>query len=266
MVAMLTGLRAGIEGILDTASEDSTEYRIAEFLLKNCYRRKQITIQEAAENCYVSKATVSRFCRQIGYDDFSELNEALLQAYERSDHYKFEEYWKKGSVKDGYFTDLIACIEEARRNIADEQVRHLAELIGRYPRIGILGKLQSNSAATDFQHDLMASHKAATAPVLPSLQREFIENSSDDTLLIIVSCSGTYLRGFMHRDVLKKKNRPYVYLLTNNDPPDPDVYDEIMVIHCKENYASHPLVLKLFLNLTAAEYNRIAVSKKRGKE
>ena len=43
-------------------------------LLQNCYVVNSISIQDVAKNCYVSKSTVSRFCRQIGYRDYQEMN------------------------------------------------------------------------------------------------------------------------------------------------------------------------------------------------
>lgn len=48
--------------------------RLHAVLLQNCYVVNSISIQDVAKNCYVSKSTVSRFCRQIGYRDYQEMN------------------------------------------------------------------------------------------------------------------------------------------------------------------------------------------------
>lgn len=67
MVSLMTHLRNSLEGMLDQSNEDSSDYRIAYYLLQNCYVANNISIQDVADNCYVSKSTVSRFCRRISW-------------------------------------------------------------------------------------------------------------------------------------------------------------------------------------------------------
>ena len=56
---------------LDTASETDTNYFIALFMANNFYRIPDMRISELAEECFVSPATISRFCRALGYENFA---------------------------------------------------------------------------------------------------------------------------------------------------------------------------------------------------
>ena len=58
---------------LDTAQENDTNYNIAWFMANNFYRIANMRISELAAECFVSPATISRFCRALGYENFAHL-------------------------------------------------------------------------------------------------------------------------------------------------------------------------------------------------
>ena len=60
---------------LDTASETDTNYNIALFMANNFYRIYSMRINELASVCYVSPATISRFCKSLGYENFAHLKQ-----------------------------------------------------------------------------------------------------------------------------------------------------------------------------------------------
>ena len=60
-----------LEYINDAPKKD-INYEIALTLLNNFDKVKKMNITEISELCYVSPATISRFCRMIGFSNFSE--------------------------------------------------------------------------------------------------------------------------------------------------------------------------------------------------
>ncbi len=70
-IVLLSELAAG--------REDSNNCRIARYLLERLDCLEDVSIEKLAAECFVSKATVSRFCRDIGLEDFSELRNLLHQ-------------------------------------------------------------------------------------------------------------------------------------------------------------------------------------------
>ena len=256
-VSMMTHLRDSLEGIIDSSNEDTSEYRIAYFLLESCYIEKSVSIQDVADKCFVSKATVSRFCRSLGYNDYQELNEALMQAFMRDSLEKKFDHYSPSSFIEQYFQELNRLLSNARNIIRQEDVERIAKDIFSYKRVGLLGKLQSNSIAIDLQHDLLASHKVSTAPIIPSDQLSFIQNSDEDTYLLVISCSGTYLKNFISFTEFQPKRRPKICLLTNNrNIKNRQAYDDIVILP-DLNPNLNPLQLKLFCNLIALSYSKL---------
>ena len=70
-IVLLSELAAG--------REDSNNCRIARYLLGRLDCLEGVSVEKLAAECFVPKATVSRFCRDIGLEDFSELRDLLRQ-------------------------------------------------------------------------------------------------------------------------------------------------------------------------------------------
>ena len=66
---------------LDTAGENDTNYNIAYFMANNFYRIANMRISELANECFVSPATISRFCRTLGYENFAHLKQECYTFY-----------------------------------------------------------------------------------------------------------------------------------------------------------------------------------------
>lgn len=254
----MPALRSSLEAVLDLYDQDSPDYRIANYLLNKYYRQKEIGIQEISEQCYVSKSTVSRFCRRIGYENYWELNQELYEG-SINKKFKYEKYLADGEVDyELYYKDLAGCLLKTRKSIHRLTVERWAGYIAEYEKIGVFGKAQSHAVAMNFQHDLLLCRKVVTASCLPADQRSFLLHADKNTLVVIVSCSGNYFRGFISDENLPSPpDRPRLLLLTNNEKMKRNnYYDEVAVIPCEDNYPSQPQALKIFLDLVALTYAR----------
>lgn len=54
---------------------DTIDCRIAAYLLENPQASARLGIADLAKRCHVSTSSISRFCREIGLEDFIELQE-----------------------------------------------------------------------------------------------------------------------------------------------------------------------------------------------
>ena len=66
----MSNIRIQLLNVINRESSDSMNFIIAQYILENLDRRKVITTKELADNCNVSKSSISRFCRKIGYEGF----------------------------------------------------------------------------------------------------------------------------------------------------------------------------------------------------
>ena len=62
--------------LLNESSSDSTFYHIALAMLQNMELLHSLAINEVADLCRVSKSTISKFIRALGYEDYAEFREA----------------------------------------------------------------------------------------------------------------------------------------------------------------------------------------------
>lgn len=64
--------------LLNEADLDSTDYHIARVMLQQFENLSQYSIQELADRCAVSKSTISKFIRSIGYEDYADFRDAAV--------------------------------------------------------------------------------------------------------------------------------------------------------------------------------------------
>jgi len=70
------------------ASLRKSERKIADYLQKNANQRLDVSITEFAKQIKVSEATISRFCRAVGFDGFQDLKLSLAESLRGAEEFK----------------------------------------------------------------------------------------------------------------------------------------------------------------------------------
>ena len=65
---------------LSASSPNSTNSQIASYILNHLEEVRDSSIRDLASKCYVSLSSISRFCRDMGLNDFAELRELIAEA------------------------------------------------------------------------------------------------------------------------------------------------------------------------------------------
>ena len=60
---------------LDSANETDTNYNIAWYMAHHISEVAHMGISKLASECFVSPATISRFCRTLGYENYAHLKQ-----------------------------------------------------------------------------------------------------------------------------------------------------------------------------------------------
>lgn len=71
-VKMMGSLSDRLLSFVSTALVRDANYDIAVALLRHYPRLKGLTLSQIADLCYTSNASISRFCRFLGMDNFKE--------------------------------------------------------------------------------------------------------------------------------------------------------------------------------------------------
>ena len=117
-----------------------TKRQILRNLLPNLNRIGRMNIQEVADLCYTSPASISRLIRAMGYKNFSVFQSSVNESIKRYDfdnrfviHTRNSDADPKSTVLD----EMRFILHEFEENVEPEQVEALADLIHESPAVCI---------------------------------------------------------------------------------------------------------------------------------
>ena len=65
--------------LINSEVNESNNYKIAKYILENITELENCSITELAKKCYVSNSSISRFCRDIGLNDYNDLKNQVAK-------------------------------------------------------------------------------------------------------------------------------------------------------------------------------------------
>lgn len=248
--------------VLDKETSDSVDYIIALHILRYLPVLDGVSIQELADSCMVSKSTISRFCRKIGLEDYSDLMEEIHTAHHADPHdYTYPSY--EGSL-DAYLQETEKAVASLRHSLDEEKIERIAYEIANHETVCIMGSMQAYNPAASLQADLAMHGKIVFAPSVFTHQSDVIHHAGAEDLIIIFSNSGTFLDRILlndnSRDFLKK---PQIWMITGNEKIKPDAYiNEVIQVSDNHTYTAHPLKFELISHLITIAYGKYMDSMK----
>lgn len=208
---------------LDTAQENDRNYNIAWFMANNFYRIADMRISELASECFVSPATISRFCRALGYENFAHLKQECYTFH--SDDKKFNnliniplETMKSNPeiATQEYVNQVIAYISDLPRILDWKEIDATLKLIHDCDSVAFFGTQFSQSAALHFQTDLLMLEKFTMAYMDSSRQLDCAKELTKDSVAIIMTVNGYFTgSGFKILQYLKKSGCKVVLMTCN---------------------------------------------------
>ena len=155
---------------LDTAQENDTNYNIAWFMANNFYRIANMRISELAAECFVSPATISRFCRALGYENFAHLKQECYTFHSHDKKFNNLINISLETMKDSplqatqqYIQQVIQYISDLPKLLDWNEVDAILKLIHDSESVAFFGTQFSQSAALHLQTDLLMLEKFTMA-------------------------------------------------------------------------------------------------------
>lgn len=233
---------------------DSTNGCIASYILENINDVKNMGIKELATHCHVAMSSISRFCKDIGLEDYSELKEMLAEN---------QFYFERQSLKEtfderlqDYQGHIVESLSMVQSSIDYQQILKLCHDLLSYKKVSVFGLLKAQSAAIHFQSDLLMLGKKIDTKMAYSQQLDYMMNASQDDLIIIFSYTGSYFDYPDIRKYQKKLYTPQIWMISSGDNL-PDFVDETIHFSSLQNQAGHPYQLQFISSIIAQEYARL---------
>lgn len=244
----MSNIRIQLLNVINRESSDSMNFIIAQYILENLDRRKVITTKELADNCNVSKSSISRFCRKIGYEDFMELQYAIATynsfIAERFSHMMVLQ------------PKIMEIINYLNQNMDTDTLEELVKDIHDYKRVVLMGHVQSSFPAISLQYYLTILHKFIYSTQDPNEQREMLETLDDQNLIIIFSAGGRFLERVLDRlSVMDRENGPKIYMITANKLKHFPFVHKYIELSEEFSYSSS-VILEMYSNLISLIYHK----------
>lgn len=156
--------------------------KIANYLQQNPIEVLNLSVAEVAEITKTSKATVSRFFRQLGYTNHQQakedMREELQDGFQMSHHH----------TNNDYVSEELKRIKQTWDNVKTEDIDKLVNAIGSASRITLIGFRNSYPVALHFRQQLLQIRgKVRLLPLPGQSLGEEIEDISPDELVILVA-------------------------------------------------------------------------------
>lgn len=250
--------------ILSETDSGSTYNHIALTFLQNLQMLKTYSINDVAELCDVSKSTISKFVREIGYNDYMDFRCAI--------EFEGKQFRKNGNFRDniiGYLQDhsakeyghvLVQDLAYNADNLDMANICRLAKDINEYDNVIAVGLMFSETAAIDLQSKLGRVGKFIRTTQNDSRQSDLVRRADENTLIIVFSDSG----GFIDRyEMIDHKEGKSVFALTkgkvvmitaNHKMAKDSRIAYIVKMYQSDSLHTHRLVYPLITDVLAYQY------------
>lgn len=205
---------------INLVTEENIYHSLACELLKQQNRIPTCTITEIADACFVSTATLSRFCKKLGYKDYVHFKESFSKSY---------------SFEHDYTNDFLSALEMDPENTIrslhleiNDAIAMSAKTLDFVIMDKILKKIHDSQdiaffssnllqqLAADIQQRLQKLGKMTYAFTRNAFQTQHIENMNENSLAIFISVNGNQLLSRTDQIAkLKERNVPII-LITQN--------------------------------------------------
>ena len=135
-----------------------SEKRIADYVLEHPKESVYLSNDQLAEVCHVSKATVTRFCRSVGYSNYKEYKYSLVRSTARDDTDLFEKIAEKDSAEDvlqKVSAANCAAIRSSKDILDIPSLETAVQMIFSADRILLFANGGSSVIALDFYHKFL---------------------------------------------------------------------------------------------------------------
>lgn len=240
--------------------KSSINETIATYFIINYFKLPDMIITEIAEACCVSTPSIIRFCREIGFLNFSDFKEWVKESIQTIPIDVSEsQLMRKVEGKDSVLTWLKLMntgVQSSIRDLEYEKAQTLAIDIMRYKNVYFYGSSLSGLICDYLRILLFRNHKSIVTLDKPDMEVP-LTNEKHDTLIVVVSQHNHYFHS--HGDYLTyfKKNSDKLWLITQSQLNEKayQVFDDILYAKASQDALIDYHIMLFVIQIIAAYCN-----------
>ena len=173
----------------------TSEKKLANFVVANGPSAQQMSISEMASECGVAEATISRFCRRLGYSGYSAFKLAIAGVAGRSAPSPLNgEILKEDSVEDmcsKLASANIDAIIETQSLVRPEDIKKAADAIVAADKVICMGQGSSMLMAQETAHLFSTAFSGFFSLMDSHIQAVTVAQLTERDLILYFSYSGS---------------------------------------------------------------------------
>lgn len=206
-------LMTALLAVMNESDPKAPDRVLAQYFLSHFDHLRELNIYDVANDCFVSRSGIRRFCQSIGFDNFSDLK-AEADEWQRQCNY-FIGYSVRPNYKEYLAQSIAEMVQEINCYATPSVLDKLAESIHESYHIVLFTSDFSGMAARSFQQSMVVMGKLVQIVSDAHYMLEFLEELTEKDLLITVSATGNFAT--LMEPVIQKLKCYKVLLTLNRD-------------------------------------------------
>lgn len=251
---------------VNTSYSQDMYYSICYHILQNIEDIPSININELAEMCYTSPATISRFCKAIKCESFTHFKQQVQAGlkYATSEiRLPAEDLVSIHTNPDNCVNlvyDLaIKSLQESKENISIHQIDQLCDIIYESEKLHFFGFQFNKILGSDIQLKLLKLGKFSYAFSDRGDDSQRLELLDDTSVAIVISARARVnpIGSLIH--AIKARGAKVILITLNKDTPLINECDKAFIVHGYESEFSESstvgtTTLKTYMDLLYVRY------------
>jgi DNA-binding MurR/RpiR family transcriptional regulator len=227
-------------------------YYLAKSLLEQINHIESFSLDSVAEACNVAPSTINRFCKRIGFKNFSNLRNSVAVPLGTS----FHENHNSDLSTPMFFKQLNENIEMID-HIPTSQIDQIAKQIKQSRRIVILGFEKNQIQAMELQKRLFLLGKLCECDTNLFKQIDALSDLSDEDMIITISIQGNILsKHFPIIEKIKTAKGKKLLITFSSELVHLNIFDEIIQCGRIENSSVSSYTLLRLFDVLINRYQR----------
>jgi RpiR family murPQ operon transcriptional repressor len=228
----------------------SIEKKIAEYILEDPERIKNLNTYEIAKNCDTSQASIVRFSKKLGFSGFPDFKLSLSQDIgnrkaESHVNIMHEELKSTDSfeiIGKKVATENIRAVNNTYEITDFNELEKAVQAINNARKIMLVGVGFSGIVARDFYFKLMELGKVASFENDSHMQLSYLSTMNENDILFVISHSGKTLELFNLAKVAKNKEIKIITLTSVASNPIRELGDiKLSTVEMKSDFRATAL-------------------------
>ncbi len=229
---------------VNVSSSQDMYYTIAHTILTNLEKVPDININDLADLCYTSPATISRFCKDLNCKNFANFKEEVAIALEISRDEIHMDPKEVGMIHknpqylvDKIYNETIESLQMVHNSINIHEIDRICHMIYQAKKVHMIGYQFNKIISNDFQMKMLKLKKFVYAFVERGDEIQRLDMIDQDSLVIIITVRA---RKKLIDSLIEKiqEHNPCILLLTMNKDYHNDAIDHIYCIDGTESQYS----------------------------